>query len=483
MTASDVTWLTAEALHNEYRSGRLSPREATAAFLDRIAAIDPELNAFCWIDAEESMRQATEAERRYRKGSPRGPLDGVPIAVKDTLLTRGWPTRRGSRVIAQDQPWTEDSPSVHRLRESGSVLIGKTSTPEFGWKAVTDSPLTGVSRNPWATPFSPGGSSGGSAAAVASGMAPLALGTDGGGSIRIPSSLCGTVGLKPTFGRVPQWPESPFAEVSHLGPIAWTASDAATLMSAIADPEWANRPTDRELGVSDDTLNEQPLLRLRLAFSPDLGYVEVDDEIATHVSTAINVLESLGAIVAEEDPGFEDPIELFTTLWSLGVHRAVEPFSSEQRALMDSGMLELAEDGARIANGNHYQSALAGQRRLTERMDTFFARFDVLVTPTLPITGLPAGQEVPSGWPHRRWMSWTPFTYPFNLSGHPAASVPCGFSSLGLPIGLHIVGARNADWLVCSLARAYQQARPLLDRRPNLAEARVATSSDAIDSR
>jgi len=478
MTAAEVTSLTAAGLHEEYRAGTLSPREAAAAFLERIAEVDPELNAFCWIDAEESSRQAAESERRYRAGRALGPLDGVPVAVKDTLLTRGWPTLRGSRTVARDQPWTEDAPSVRRLRANGAVLVGKTTTPEFGWKAVTDSPLTGVTRNPWATHLSPGGSSGGSAVAVASGMAPLALGTDGGGSIRIPSSFCGTVGLKPTFGRVPQWPESPFAELSHLGPIAWTVADAATLLSVIADPDPLDVATERKPDPAAPPGDGRRLRDVRIAFSPDLGYVELDDEIAAAAAAAAELLESLGATVTYSDPGFDDPIDAFTVLWSLGLHRAIRHSSAEQRSSMDPGMLEMAEAGARLAAEDR-RAALEEQARLTTLVDGFFSGFDALVTPTLSIAGLPAGQEVPDGWPQRRWTSWTPFTYPFNLCGVPAASVPCGFSSIGLPIGLQIIGPRHADGLVLSLALAFEEAASLTDRRPVLAQARGRSARQA----
>jgi aspartyl-tRNA(Asn)/glutamyl-tRNA(Gln) amidotransferase subunit A len=476
MTAAEVTSLTAAGLQEEYRAGTLSPREAVGAFLERIAEVDPELNAFCWVDAEESSRQAAESERRYLAGRALGPLDGVPVAVKDTLLTRGWPTLRGSRTVVRDQPWTEDAPSVRRLRANGAVLVGKTTTPEFGWKAVTDSPLTGVTRNPWAVHLSPGGSSGGSAVAVASGMAPLALGTDGGGSIRIPSSFCGTVGLKPTFGRVPQWPESPFAELSHLGPIARTAADAATLLSVIADPDpkaAAREPTPVLAGGNGPWLQG-----VRIAFSSDLGYVELDDEIAAAAEASAGLLESLGAAVTRSDPGFDDPIDAFTVLWSLGLDRATRHLGAEQRSLMDPGMLEMAAQGARLA-AEDYRAALEEKTRLTALVEGFFEDFDALVTPTLPIAGLPAGQEVPDGWPQRRWTSWTPFTYPFNLCGVPATSVPCGFSSIGLPIGLQIIGPRHADELVLLLALAFEEAVALTDRRPVLTQTRVRSARPA----
>jgi aspartyl-tRNA(Asn)/glutamyl-tRNA(Gln) amidotransferase subunit A len=358
-----------------------------------------------------------------------------------------------------------DSPAVHRLRHHGAVLIGKMTTPEFGWKAVTDSPLTGISRNPWNTALSPGGSSGGSAAAIASGMTPLALGTDGGGSIRIPSSFCGVVGIKPTFGRVAQWPSSPFGTLSHVGPMAWTVADAAALLQVISGSDPLDPSSCFLPALGDDVTWGKDLRGLRIALSHRLGYVKVDKEVADAVSSAATVLEALGAIVTEADPGFTDPIATFEVLWYVGAARAVEPYAAGRREQMDCGLIEVAEIGSAVSALDYLQ-ATEVQSKLNQLMSRFFLKYDLLVTPTMPIVAFPAGQEVPDGWPRRRWMSWTPFTYPFNMSGIPAVTVPCGFNSAGLPIGLQFLATRHADWLAISSARAYQQAAPLTQRRP-----------------
>src|ERR1051326_8341268 len=229
--------LTAGELSTAYANRDLSPVEVTEACLARIEALDAEINAFCLVEPEASRRQAEDSEQRWMEGAPLSPLDGVPIAIKDLLLTKGWPTRRGSLTVDPKGPWTDDAPSVARLREAGAVFIGKTTTPEFGWKGSTDSPLTGVTRNPWNKQKTPGGSSGGSAAALAARFAPLALGTDGGGSIRIPASFSGVSGLKPSFGRVPAWPLSPFGTVAHVGPMSRTVLDTALLLNVIARPD------------------------------------------------------------------------------------------------------------------------------------------------------------------------------------------------------------------------------------------------------
>src|SRR5499427_3737563 len=235
----------AAELSSAYALKDVSPVEATEAYLTRIEALDSEINAFCHLDAEASRAQAEQSEARWLVGEPLSPLDGVPVAVKDILYTKGWPTLRGSRTIDPAGPWNDDAPTVARLREAGAVLIGKTTTPEFGWKGSTDSPLSGVTRNPWNTEKTPGGSSGGSSAALAARFCPLALGTDGGGSIRIPAGFAGVYGLKPSFGRVPAFPLSPFGTVAHVGPMTRTVRDAALMMNTISKPDardWFNVP-------------------------------------------------------------------------------------------------------------------------------------------------------------------------------------------------------------------------------------------------
>ena len=251
--------------------------------LARIDTRNAATNAYCLVRDEEALASAKESEQRWQAGEPAGLLDGVPVSVKDLLLTSGWPTLRGSLTIDEAGPWTVDAPAVARLREHRAVLLGKTTTPEFGWKGVTDSPLTGVTRNPWDPARTTGGSSGGAAAAVASGMGPLALGTDGGGSIRIPASFCGIVGLKPTHGRVPVYPPSTFGTLSHVGPMARTVADAALLLDALGSPDYRDPlALDRRTPVSAE-LDAVRVGGLRVAYSPALGYAKVDPEVAAAV--------------------------------------------------------------------------------------------------------------------------------------------------------------------------------------------------------
>jgi aspartyl-tRNA(Asn)/glutamyl-tRNA(Gln) amidotransferase subunit A len=440
-----------------YRAHDLSPVEATNATLQRIEERDGTLNAFCLLDPESALKQARASEQRWHHNQPEGPLDGVPVAIKDLLVTKGWPTLRGSTTIDPAGPWNDDAPVVAALRRSGAVLPGKTTTPELGWKGVTDSALTGVTRNPWNPAKTAGGSSGGSSAALASGMVPLALGTDGGGSIRIPCAFCGLPGLKPTFARVPAWPASPFGPVSHVGPMARTIADLALLLDVIAQPDprdWQQLPpatasfgAGLEDGVTD----------LRIAFSPELGHAAVDPEIAALVARAASAFTELGAHVEQVDPGFADPRETFDVLWSTGAARAVEALPSTYG--IDPGLAAIAEQG-RTYSGLDYLRACGERDQLAIAMSRFHESWDLLLTPAMPIAAFGAGREVPEGATDPRWPGWTPFTYPFNLTQQPAATVPCGFTSDNLPAGLQIVGPRHADALVLRAARAYEQAHP-----------------------
>ncbi|QXJ20435.1 amidase [Actinomadura graeca] len=463
---TDPAEMTAAELLEGYRAGTLSPVEATEAVLARIGREDPALNAFCLVAGDSAMAAARASADRWRRGATLGALDGVPVSIKDVLLTRGWPTLRGSRSIDPSGPWEEDAPSVARLREQGAVLVGKTTTPEYAWKGVTDSPLTGITRNPWDPARTPGGSSGGAAAAVAAGMAPLALGTDGGGSVRIPAAFTGTFTLKPTYGRVPHYPASPFGTLAHIGPMTRSVGDAALLLDAICGADgrdWSSLPppTAPFSGGPDGGA----LRGARIAFSPDLGYASVDPDVAALVAAAAEVFTELGAKVEQADPGFADPVGDFEVLWFAGAAKVVENLPAQARTRLDPGLREICDRGAAYTAGD-YLGATARRMDLGRIMGRFHERYDLLLTPTVPIAAFEAGREAPAGAPSRRWTGWTPFTYPFNMTQQPAASLPCGLTSEGLPAGLQVIGARHADALVMAACAAYEQARPWRDARP-----------------
>src|SRR4051794_30619062 len=284
--SEDLCSLSAAQLLEAYRKHQLSPVDVARAVLERIEKLNPVLNAFNLV-SDRAIEDAKASEKRWAAGQQKGLLDGVPVSIKDIILTKGWPTLRGSKTVDPKGPWNDDAPVTARLREHGAVLLGKTTTPEFGWKGVTDSPLTGITRNPWNAKKTPGGSSGGAAAAVASGMGPLAIGTDGGGSIRIPCSFTGLFGIKPSFGRVPAWPLSPFGTVAHVGPIARSVADAALLLNVLALPDARDwhalpyEPRDYRTGL------DQGIAGLRVAFSPDLGYARVEPQVAAIVREAL----------------------------------------------------------------------------------------------------------------------------------------------------------------------------------------------------
>jgi aspartyl-tRNA(Asn)/glutamyl-tRNA(Gln) amidotransferase subunit A len=458
--------MTAAELSAAYAAKRLSPVEAAETLLRRIEALDPKINAFCLIDRETAGAQARAAEARWRKGAPLSSLDGVPMAVKDILLTKGWPTLRGSRTVDPKGPWNEDAPTVARLKEGGAVLLGKTTTPEFGWKASTDSLLTGVTRNPWNTQKTPGGSSGGSAAAIAARLVPLALGTDGGGSIRIPCSLSGLCGLKPSFGRVAAYPLSPFGTVAHVGPMARTVADLALMMNLLAKPDvrdWHNLPDD----AKDYTNELETGLRgKRVAFSLTLGgKPKIVPEVETLVKAAAKRLESLGVHVEAADPPMAEAGEIFRTLWWAGAGFALGAMPEEKKALLEPALRQIAEEGAKISLRD-YLNATAARGALGSRMRVWMQNYDFIVTPTVATAAFDTGRLHPDNGEGQAWLDWTPFSYPFNLTQQPAASVPCGFTKDGLPVGLQIVGKMYDDVGVLVAVRAYEKAHPLSDKAP-----------------
>jgi aspartyl-tRNA(Asn)/glutamyl-tRNA(Gln) amidotransferase subunit A len=464
MAKDDAGMLSASEMVARFQDRSLSPVEAAEAAFARIERLNPTLNAYCFLDREGALAAARQSEARWGKGAPLGPVDGVPTSVKDLVLAKGWPTRRGSKTTTSD-PAPEDAPSVARLRESGAVLLGKTTTPEFGWKGVTDSPLTGITRNPWDPSRTPGGSSGGASAAAAAGMGALHIGTDGGGSIRIPASFAGIFGIKASFGRVPAWPPSPFASVSHLGPMTRTVSDAALMLSVLTRPDhrdWYALPPDPRNWLEG---LEDGIRSLTVAYTPTLSQAPVDPEVAVAVAAAARRFEELGARVEEEAPPLTDSQSIFAAHWFPAAAVLIDSIPVAKRSLLDPGLAAIGEQGARMPLLDHLK-AVRAREAMGMAMAEFHRRFDLLLLPTMPTPAFEAGQETPVDSANRRWVDWTPFTYPFNLTRQPAATVPCGFTKSGLPIGFQIVGRLYDDATVLRAARAFERLQPF--RMPDL---------------
>ena len=472
MDATDLCFTSAVELAALIRRRALSPVEITRAVLARIERLNPRLGAFVLVHAERALTDARAAEQAVMAGRPLGPLHGVPISIKDNLWTAGERTTFGSRLLA-DFVAPEDAPSVAGLRAAGAIFVGRTNLPEFAWRGSTDNPLFGESRNPWDLTRTPGGSTGGGAAAVAAGLGPLALGSDGAGSIRIPASFCGLVGLKPTFGRVPMYPAAGGNElVAHVCPLTRTVRDAALMMNAIAHHDRRDSFALPEDDVDYLTACGEPLAvarggaPLRVAWSADLGWAPVEPETRSIAQAAARAFSEIGLTVEEASPDLGDPSAILQALYGAaqaGAHAARSP---EQKAQMDPELVRYAEASAG-RSVVEYVHAVAARQRMVDTLRRFFERYDLLLTPT---TGLPAFPLGLVG-PHEvagcavTHLGWT-LCYPFNYSGQPAVSVPAGWTVGGLPVGLQIVGRRLEDALVLRAAAAFEALRPWATRRP-----------------
>ena len=450
-----------------FRAVQISPVELIDAVLRQIERVEPELNAFVVRASAERLReQAGGAEERWRRGEPLGPLDGVPITIKDAILARGWPMRSGS-LQTSSQPCDADAPAVARAREAGALLLGKTTTPEFGWKAVTDGPLTGISRNPWDLAMTPGGSSGGAAAAVAAGAAFASIGTDAGGSVRIPGAFCGLVALKATRGRIPAFPPSSVWTAGHIGPIARTVQDVALLLDIMAAPDardWNALPAPCE-SFAAAFADGSDITGLRVAYSPTFGQAKVEPEVRGAVAAAAARFAELGARVEEVEAPLPDARDAFLTYFRTGIAHALRHIPESDWGSLDPG-LAAALAAARSISREDFLDAYDFQIRISREARLFNERFDILLSPTVAVAPFAAGALSPDGYDPENWLEWSPFTYPFNLSGQPAITLNCGFTKGGLPIGLQLVGPMHGEALLLRAAHAYEASVPFPKRLP-----------------
>jgi aspartyl-tRNA(Asn)/glutamyl-tRNA(Gln) amidotransferase subunit A len=452
--APDLCRLDAAALTRRYADGSFSPVEATEAALGRAEEVQARFNAFSHLDAEGARAAARASEARWRAGTPLGPLDGVPATIKDIVWVRGWTVRYGTRAVPGVRA-EADAPAVAQLRAAGAVLLGLTTTPEFGWKAVTDSALTGITRNPWDVSRTSGGSSGGAAVAAACGAGVVHLGTDGGGSIRIPAAFCGVVGHKPTFGRVAAYPTSPFGTVAHLGPIARSAADAALMLEAMSGRDardWHQSPWPLPPVTP---VAARPLRGLRVGVWETPPHGTVAPDVRDAFTRVLDRIADAGAMLTRVTLPEESLFELFRLHWYSGAAARLASVPEEGRGQVEAGLRAVAAEGARLSA----LDLIAAQTRRAAfgaAFDRLAAAHDVLLSPAVALTAFAAGQEVPPGSGLGRWTEWAGFSYPVNLAQSPASVVPCGFGAEGMPVGLQVVGRRGDDAGVLAAAAAIE---------------------------
>jgi Asp-tRNA(Asn)/Glu-tRNA(Gln) amidotransferase A subunit family amidase len=468
MNADDLCFTPALELDRLIRAGDLSPVELTDAVLARIERLNPALAAYITVSADLARKEARDAESRARRGERRGPLDGIPFSIKDLEDTAGIRTTFGSKWFERNVP-SEDGAVAGRLRASGGILLGKTNTPHFGHKDMSDNLIGPPCRNPWRLDRTSGGSSGGAASAVAAGLGPVAHGSDGAGSIRCPASLCGVVGLKPSFGRVPYYPSPDhWAGRSHNGPIARTVRDAALLLSVMAGPD-PRDPLSIDAPAEDYVAAcEGDLSGLRVAWSPDLGMLPVDREVRAMTEAAASRFPDLGCRIDAPALGWSDIRPAHRLIWHIGVAARQQDRAQEHPDWIEPSLMRMVVDAGRMS-ALDYGRALLARTPFYQAVRTFFEDYDLLLTPTMPAAAWPVepdsvavidGHEAPT------LLERLTFTFPFNLTGQPAATVPCGWTAAGLPVGLQIIGRWHADATVLRAAAAFEALRPWAGRRP-----------------
>jgi aspartyl-tRNA(Asn)/glutamyl-tRNA(Gln) amidotransferase subunit A len=450
---TDLTQATAAHLSKLFRKKKASPVEATKAILARVATLNPTVNALCVVDDKGALAAARASEKRWAKGEPLSPIDGVPVTIKELIRVRGWPTLMGSKLVDPKGPWDVDAPVPARLREAGAVLLGQSTSSEFGWKGVTDTPLHGITRNPWNLDRTPGGSSGGAAAAVAAGFGPLGIGTDGGGSVRIPANFCGLFGLKATYGRVPAWPPSLNGDMSNTGPMTRTVEDAALMMNEIARPDARDAYALPPDGVDYVAALKGKVRKLKVAWTDRFGDHPIDPETKRVFRAAVKRFAETGAELVQVKPDFGgvDARNVFVTHWLVNSSKLLRGTPAEKQALFDPGFLYSMQMGAKYT-ADQLVDAIADRRLLATWWTDFFAQYDLLLTPMTAVPAFPVGQNAPLGADGKPNYAWSPFSSQFNLTRHPAATVPCGFTKDGLPVGLQIVSGHWKDALILRAA-------------------------------
>ena len=466
---ADLAFTSAIDLARLVASKQVSIVEVTDLFYRRIDELNPKLNAYLALCPDQALAQAQTAQEEVQRGQPLGPLHGIPVSIKDLEMSKGIPTTVGSALFKDRTP-DIDSVVVERVRQAGAIILGKTNTPEFGLSGTTENRLGDACRNPWDTQRTPGGSSGGAAAALVAGLCTLATGSDGGGSIRIPASFSGVFGIKPSQGRVPRYggygrPAS--NQFSQSGPMSRTVRDSALLLQVLAGPDPRDATCMREPPPDFMAELDQGVQGWRIAWSRDLGYAPVDPEVARITEQAAYVFAELGAAVEEADLTIEDPFPAFWDVFATASYTSYQHLLQDHQKDFSEYALRAFEHGASVS-GADFSRALLRVDQLRRQMEEFFDRYDLLLTPTMAVAAFPideqpaviGGREVDPFW------GYLPFTFPINMTGQTASSVPCGFSAEGMPIGLHIVGPRGAEARVLRASAAFEEARPWAGQQP-----------------
>ena len=469
MTDESLAAMPATEMARAFANKTLSPKEALVAVLDRLDEVEPSINAFVHVDRDGAKKAAAAAETRYQNGTPLGPLDGIPLSVKDMLLTKGMPTRKGSLTTDPDAPQDTDAPAVARARAAGAVLYGKTTTTEFGGSPYSNSPLTGDTHSPWNLKYGCAGSSMGAAAQLAAGVGTLAIGNDASGSIRMPASFGGVYGIKPTFGMVANWPPSSAGILGHTGPMGRNVTDSALLLQIIAGPDVRD---PYSLPRQGDVLDADPIADvtgMRVAYSPGLGLIDPDADVRAATDAAAKTFADMGAEVELVDPDFSGLFEAYNCLRIC--NRAASYRASgagDKRETMDE-LVARVLDQSRAYDADDLIAAMRHRETLVARMKAFHETYDILLTPTVAVAPFPLGTGPTPQDDH--WFQidghvWSPYTFAFNMTHQPAASIPCGLTGAdsreasGLPIGLQIVAAPYRDDLVLHASRAFEASHP-----------------------
>lgn len=470
MSPDDLCFAPASELVPLVQSKQLSPVELCETVLRRIEALEPKLNAFVALDGDKAMDVAKAVEGQIQRGEAVGPLAGMPVTIKDLAVTADLPTQRGSLSMKGNQH-DVDTPFVTRLRQAGAVVLGKTTTSEFGWKGVSHSPLTGITHNPWQHGMNAGASSAGAGVAAAAGYGPLHQGSDGAGSIRMPSHFCGIFGIKPSFGRVPSWPVGNTDQVSHNGPMTRTVADSAMMLQVMSGPHpWDHYSLESPPAEYAGRLRRD-LKGLKIAYSPDLGHARVDPEVGSLVASGVQAFVDMGCNVeqvSDADIAFakEGP-ELIRFFWAVHETAGYKHLLPEWEDKLDPGLVACIKAGEGFS-ALDYMAMRARKLAYMEAWHRFMENYDLLITPAVSVAPFPADRLNPEHWPQHEWdwVQWAEFSYPFNFSGQPAASIPCGFTEAGLPVGLQVVAPRFDDLSVLQAAAAFEDARPWADKRP-----------------